>query len=80
MRSLTRDELQKIWNEEDMLKGNISRMCVTDDMEEFERMFEFAKKRILTIYTINLFRLRDDIDTIFGKANDEEVNADEDGG
>ena len=58
MRSLTRDELQKIWNEEDMLKGNINRMCVTDDMEEFERMFEFAKKRILTIYTINLFRLR----------------------
>ena len=71
MRSLTRDELQKIWNEEDMLKGNISRMCVTDDMEEFERMFEFAKKRILTIYTINLFRLRDDIDTIFAKTEGE---------
>lgn len=62
MRSLTRDELQKIWNEEDMLKGNINRMCVTDDLEEFERMFEFAKKRILTIYTINLFRLRGEKD------------------
>lgn len=72
MRSLTKDELQKIWNEEDMLKGNINRMCVTDDMEEFERMFEFAKKRILTIYTINLFRLRDDIDTIFAKKEGEE--------
>ena len=64
MRSLTRDELQKIWNEEDMLKGNINRMCVTDDMEEFERMFEFAQKRILTIYTINLFRLRGEKDDI----------------
>lgn len=32
-----------------MLKGNIARMCVTDDFNELERMVYFAMRRIHTI-------------------------------
>lgn len=39
----------KLSNEVDMLKGNIARMCVTDDFNELERMVYFALRRIHTI-------------------------------
>lgn len=54
IRSLTKDELQKIYIQEDLLKGNISRMCVTDSLKELFSMYDFALKRISTIYNINL--------------------------
>lgn len=53
-RYLTKDELKRIHNEEDMLKGNINRMCVTDSLKELYSMYDFALKRISTIYNINL--------------------------
>lgn len=43
----------------DMLEGNLNRMSVTDDMEELEDMYSFAKKRIEKIYTINKERLEE---------------------
>lgn len=46
MRNLTNEELQKIYNEEDMLKGCINRMCVTKDMMEFNAMYKSAIDRI----------------------------------
>ena len=40
---MTQTELrQKLTTEVDMLKGNIARMCVTDDFNELERMVYFA--------------------------------------
>ncbi len=48
---------QEIINEADMLKGNINRMCVTDNIEELKRMYEVAKKRIDEIYLHNEKRL-----------------------
>ncbi len=54
IRSLTNDELNRIRNEEDMLKGNINRMCVTDSLKELFSMYDFALKRISKIYNINL--------------------------
>jgi len=53
-RYLTKDELNRIRNEEDMLKGNINRMCVTDSLKELFSMYDFALKRISNIYNINL--------------------------
>ena len=53
-RYLTNDELNRIRNEEDMLKGNINRMCVTDSLKELFSMYDFALKRISNIYNINL--------------------------
>lgn len=32
-------------NEVDMLKDNINKMCVTYDLKELEKMYEFAKKK-----------------------------------
>lgn len=32
-------DMQKVYNEVDMLKGNINRMCVTDEKEELFKMF-----------------------------------------
>ena len=57
MRKQTREDLQKIQIEEDMLKGNINRMCVTDDLDELESMAEYAIDRIKKIWRINYERL-----------------------
>lgn len=42
--------IQELQNEYDMLKGNINRMFVTKDDEEFESGIKYAKKRLDTIY------------------------------
>lgn len=49
---------QKLEIEIDMLKGNINRMCVTDDDAELESMQQWAKRRIDQIYLHNHQRLR----------------------
>lgn len=51
-RYLTDEELKVIRNHKDMLEGNINRMCVTDDVVEFYRMFDVALSRINSIKTI----------------------------
>lgn len=50
---------QKLEIEIDMLRGNINRMCVTDDDVELESMQQWAKKRIDRIYLHNHQRLRE---------------------
>ena len=60
MRKQTTEDLQMIQIEEDMLKGNICRMCVTDDLEELNSMAIFAMKRIQKIFDINLARLTEE--------------------
>ena len=50
---------QKLEIEIDMLKGNINRMCVTDDDAELASMQQWAKKRIDRIYLHNHQRLRE---------------------
>jgi len=52
MRLLTNNELQKVDNEMNMLKGCINRMCVTDDKIEFDAMYESALRRIRNITEI----------------------------
>jgi hypothetical protein len=47
----------KVRNESDMLKGNINRMCITDDIEEINRMYEVAKNRLRIIYQENVDRI-----------------------
>ena len=59
-RYLTNDELNMIQIEEDMLKGNINRMCVTDSLKELFSMYNFALKRISNIYNINLEKFLND--------------------
>ncbi len=51
---MTREE---IYFESDMLKGNISRMFVTDNPKELLHMYEFSKKRLERIYQYNYERL-----------------------
>ena len=45
-------------NEVDMLKGNINRMCVTFDLDELDKMYEFALKRLKSIYIYNKHLLK----------------------
>ena len=59
MRYLTEQERQRIENEFDMLKGNINRMCVTDDIKEFYRQADFAVRRIFKIENIAISRFAD---------------------
>ena len=51
--------MQKVYNEVDMLKGNINRMCVTDDKEELFKMYDFACLRLNRIYELNNEKLRE---------------------
>lgn len=70
-RYLTNVELNRIRNEEDMLKGNINRMCVTDSLKELYSMYDFALKRISRIYNINLEKfLKDDSEYIEDHKNE----------
>ena len=59
-RYLTNDELNIIRHEEDMLKGNINRMCVSDDSDELVEMYRFARLRIQKIFDICLDKFIDD--------------------
>lgn len=51
--------LNDIRNEEDMLKGNINRMCVCNDFKELDDMFSYAVKRLGKIFAFNYRRLRE---------------------
>lgn len=56
MRKLTNNELKEVYNDEDMLKGCINRMCVTNNSLEFNAMYESAQRRLLNICETNLKR------------------------
>lgn len=47
----------QIKNIYDMLQGNINRMCVTDDIDELETMYDFLKYRTKLIYELNKKRI-----------------------
>lgn len=59
MRYLTEQERRCIENEFDMLKGNINRMCVTDDIKELYKQVDFAVRRIFKIENIAMSRFTD---------------------
>ena len=59
MRYLTEQERRRIENECDMLKGNINRMCVTDDIKELYKQADFAVRRIFKIENIAVSRFAD---------------------
>lgn len=59
MRYLTEQERRCIENEIDMLKGNINRMCVTDDIKELYKQSDFARHRILKIENLAKSRFAD---------------------
>ena len=44
-------------NETDMLKGDINRMCVTDDLKELKLEYEHAKKRLDSIFEYRKYLL-----------------------
>jgi len=48
---------QQLRNETNMLDGNVSRMCLTDDKNELNSMFEWALHRLNEIYKYNLDRI-----------------------
>ena len=59
MRYLTEQERRCVENEFDMLKGNINRMCVTDDIKELYKQSDFARHRILKIENLTKSRFTD---------------------
>lgn len=57
MRKQTAKDLAEIREQEEMLKGNINRICVTDSLQELIEQKSFAELRIARILAINLSRL-----------------------
>lgn len=49
---------KECYNEVDMLKGNINRMCTTESVEELERMKQFAINRINAIYDYKIAQIK----------------------
>lgn len=56
---LTGQERRCIEYQFDMLKGNVYRMCVTDDIEELYKQADFARHRILKIENLAKSRFSD---------------------
>lgn len=48
---------QEIDNEMDMIKGNLNRMCVTDDADELLTMYAYASIRLHDILKANKNRI-----------------------
>lgn len=57
MRHQTADDLKRVYNCEEMLKGCICRMCVTDDLQELNIRMSGAISLIQEIRDINYSRL-----------------------
>ena len=57
MRKQTEDDLKKIYQNEDALKGSICRMCLTDNHKELGNMYYYAVQRLSDIYMVNYKRL-----------------------
>lgn len=57
--NMQKKDRQKLQNIIDMLRGNINRMCVTNDKEELEEMRYYAKRKIDMIADINKKRLEE---------------------
>lgn len=47
-------------NETNMLVGNINKMCLTDKLEELEKMYEFAKRRLDLIFEYKKYILENE--------------------
>ena len=52
------NERQGIDSLTDMLKGNINRMCVTDELTELENMYDYARYRLEKLFSIRYMELR----------------------
>ena len=75
---MTKEELNKVYNIEDMLQGNINRMCVTHNMKELNDMRTWAEARIAEIFEMNYARINEEIENL--PLNVEEDGKDKKGG
>lgn len=50
---------QELMNKADMLQGNINRMMVTKDFKELSSMYQWAERRLQTIYRERVKELDD---------------------
>lgn len=48
-----------IYNERQLLEGNLNRMTITDSDEELQTMFGFAINRVVTMRNLNMQRLQE---------------------
>lgn len=48
---------EEMLGEVDMLRGNINRICVSDDVEEISQMYHFALTRLEEIMKYNVRRV-----------------------
>lgn len=49
----------ELYNEIDMLEGNINRMCSDDNLEDISFMYFHAIRRINNIFEFNLNRIKE---------------------
>ena len=59
---LSKNELQEICNQEEMIKGNIARMCLSKDYEELDVEWMLAKSKIDDIHESLQKHLHDNYD------------------
>ena len=56
---MTEHEKIKLDNEVNLLKSNLNRICVTNDIDELNKMMFYLKERLEKIYNLNDKRIED---------------------
>jgi flagellin-specific chaperone FliS len=51
--------MQKIKNEINMLQGSLNRMCVTTSVEELDKIYDVAIRRIIKIHQCRLVQIKE---------------------
>ena len=57
----TEQKHKETMNSDDMLKGSINHMCVTDDMHELRERYTSAMLSLTELYNVNRQKLRERI-------------------
>ena len=70
---MTKFDLNKVYNLEDMLQGNVNRMCVTHDMKELNDMRAWAENRIAEIFEMNYARINEEIENLPLNVEEEDI-------
>lgn len=51
--------MQEIKNEINMLQGNLNKMCITTSVEELDKMYDVAIRRVIKIHQCRLGKIKE---------------------
>ena len=55
---LTQNQQEELDMQIELLQGEICGMCITDNVDELNKLYDYAKKRLVAILLANVERLK----------------------